>query len=164
MVYNELWALAEGASIFTDLVKPSNRIKFSATKPSDPVKREVSTADLPEVVLISTGMSAALHSTSSSTMCVRQYEWIIATGDLSLVNKLMPVEWAVFVAMSGWKAVLTALQWNGAGFVKRCDLGAIDNGFTDPERNRGIRGWSAIWRCEVEMHFRTQDLINAREP
>lgn len=167
MVYDSLWALAEGSSLLTSLVKPGNRIKFNQNSPRvrrDPIKREISTSDLPELILVSTGMSANLHQTSTSSSCTRNYEWIIATGDLIIVNTLLPVEWALFAAMANWKTIISSLQWNGHSFVKRANMTSVDNGLTDPERNRGIRGWSALWRCEVEMHFSTQEVIDAGNP
>lgn len=156
--YDALWALAEESALLTSLVRAGNRVKFNHTRPFHPVKQEVSEADLPELALASATSSANLHNTSSSSMIVRQYTWLLSTGDMSITNKLMPVEWALFAAMTNWKLVLGALTWNGEHFVKRANVVSIDNGFADPERNRGITGWSAAWTCEVEMHFATADL------
>lgn len=163
--YNALWDLAENSQQLTDLVKPANRIKFNQSGPPNrhPIKTQVSQADLPELVLVSTGLEASMHSTSSSSSCIRRFEWIISTGDMVIVDKLLPVEWAIFAAMAAWKTTVSVLTWNGLSFNKRMDITSVDNGLTDPSRNRGVQGWSALWRCEIEMHFATRDLITAAD-
>lgn len=157
-VYNALWSLAEGSDRLTEMVRLGNRIKFNQTDYSNPLKNEVGEADLPELVLVSTGSSGNIHQTSCSSMFTRTYEWIIATGDASVINVLLPLEFILFAAMTNWQSVLGPLTWQGLSFVKRANLLNINNGLTDSERNRGIVGWSAIWGIEVEMHFETRDL------
>jgi hypothetical protein len=159
LVYDALWTLAENSVVLTELVRVGNRIKFNHTGHFDPIKHEASEGDLPELVLVSTGCDGNLNQTSCSSMFTRRYEWLLATGDLSVVNRLLPLEFALFCAMSDWPAVVNALQWNGKPFCKRTGLTNVNNGLTDPERNRGIRGWSAIWSLEVEMHFMTSELV-----
>lgn len=162
MTYNALWALAEASSRLTDLVKLKNRIKFNFTGQSSPIKDEISNADVPELVLISSGSTGNLRNTSSSSMISRKYEWVLSTGDMSVVNKVLPVEWALFCAMTDYSRVLGALRWPADasdGFAKVTRLMDVDTGMTDADRNRGIQGWSSVWGIEVEMHFRTSDLI-----
>lgn len=160
-VYNALWSLADGSAQLTSLVRPGNMIRLNdTTRPRSPLKDEVSNADLPEIVLVSNAVNGNLLNTSSSSMIIRQFQWIIATGDMSVVRRLLPIEFALFSAMCNWPTVLGSLRWNDQPFVKRCGLVSVDNGLTDSERNRGIRGWSAIWTVEVEMHFRTLDLLS----
>lgn len=158
MIYGALWDLAETSVPLTSLVAIGNRVRFDSTKNVDPIKREITQSDLPELMLVATGGSGNLMETSSSSRFNRTYDWLLATGDLSMTQKLLPVEFALWCALHEWKSVVTALTWNGQPFVKRVSLNSVNNGFTDPERNRGIRGWSAIWSCEVETHFRSEDL------
>lgn len=161
-VYDALWSLAEASSELTSKVRVGNRVKFNHTGYDSPIKDEVSDADLPELVLVSTGSGGNLLQTSSTSMITRQYEWLLATGDMSVVNRLLPVEWALYAAMADWPSVLGALRWPSddtvEGFVKRAQLLSVNSGLTDSERNRGIVGWSSSWAIEVEMHFRTSDL------
>lgn len=166
LVYNALWTMAEASYPLTQLVRPGNRIKFNQTGQSDPTKRQVSNADLPELILVTTASNANIRGTSSSSMIIRQYDWIIATGDTSTVNKLLPVEWALFCAMCRWPYVLGPLKYPSDapdGFVKRANILSVNSGLTDPERNRGIMGWSSIWSLEVEMHFSTEALEQFNE-
>lgn len=159
-VYDALWTLAESSQLLTSLVKIGNRIKLNSPTDYSKIKDEVSRADLPELMLISSGSSANLRNSSSSSMITRQYEWLISTGNINVIGGLLQTEWALFCAMADWPATLNALTWNNAAFVKRCNIISMSAGISDPERNRGIEGWSAIWGIEVEMHFRTSDLLN----
>jgi hypothetical protein len=119
----------------------------------------VSTSDLPEVTLVANQSQANLHGTSSSSKLVYGYEWWIATGDVSVIRGILPVSWAVWCAMASWKDVVGALKWKGKTFCKRFDFVNQSLLLTDSEKNRGIRGFSSIWGCEVEMWFGTNDLI-----
>lgn len=160
--YNALWALAEESTLLTSLVKPGNRVKFNRQTRSSPVKDEVSDSDLPELTLVVTQLSGKLRNTSSTSMALVQYEWLIATGDPSVVRNVLPVMWAIFAAMAPWPSTAFALTWREKTFVKRLDMLEANLGLTDPDRNRGIDGWSAIWSSEVEMHFATTDVISSR--
>ncbi len=161
--YDALWALAEESDLLTSLVKVGNRIKLNKVRPGSPIKDEVSQADLPELVLVATSGQPNLRSTSSSSMTIRSYDWLVSTGDMSVSNKLLPVEWALFCAMANWPAILGALTWQGKSFIKRANFTGVSTGFSDPERNRGIAGWSSIWSVEVEMHFSTSDMLTANQ-
>lgn len=167
LAYDALWELAENSERLTSLVRLKNRIKFNHTGQSSPIKDEVSNTDLPELVLVSTASSGNLHETSNTSRITRQYEWIIATGDTRVQASLLEVEWALFAAMVNWPAVLGALRWPDDavdGFCKRTNILGINSGLTDPERNRGIIGWSSIWAIEVEMHFWSAQLRQVGQP
>ncbi len=162
-MYTALWDLAAASEYLSSLIRLKNRIRFDYAGQSSPIKDVVSNADLPELMLVATSGTPSLRNTSSSSMITRNYEWILSTGDMSVSNKLLDVEWAIFCAMVDWPDVVTALQWNGSRFVKRCAFTDLTVGQSDPERNRGIEGWSSVWALEVEMHFKTSDLqlVNA---
>lgn len=163
LTYDALWDMLLKHPGFVEDVKVGNRIRYNTTSRDDPRKREVQVADLPEVVLASDGLTANMLSTSSSSSCTRQYSWILATGDFRINAILHQVEWYVFVAMHNWRTVLTSLQWEGEPFVKNCRLSGVTSGYSDPAANRGIVGWSAVWRCEVDMVFKTSALLNELE-
>lgn len=158
MVYDALWDLAEGSNRVTELVRVGNRIKMREDKPSAGPKRQVSQGDLPELVLALTSGSGNLLSTSSSSMVIKQYGWQLATGDMN-PERLLQLEFALFAALVSWPTVLGALQWSGLEFVKRANLVGMESGREMVEQNRGVGGWASIWTLEVEMHFRTSDLV-----
>lgn len=162
LVYDALWQMLAERADLADLVKVGNRIDFGRPETPDPFKRTIAAADLPEVILVPAGMDANLFSTSSSSNCVRRYQWLLSTGDLRIHEGLHPVEWAIFCGMADWQTKLTSLEWpanSGRHFVKLADIDTVTEGKSDHEKNRGIAGWSAVWTCSVHMYFSTADLI-----
>lgn len=159
LVYDALWAMLEAHPQFVVDVKEGNRIKYNSSEDRDPLKQEILDADLPEVVLVQTSVSANLYQSSSGSMCLRQYSILVSTGDFRYNKFLAQVEWDIFTAMMLWKERLGSLQWKNKAFVKRSNILSATSGASDSERNRGIKGWSAIWTVEVEMHFTSQDLL-----
>lgn len=158
LVYTALWDLADASSELDALVRLRNRIRYDEDS-RDPEKRNYVDADTPELTLLATGVSGNMWNTSTTSMCVRRYSWMIVTGDMRLNYMLLPVEWALFKAMHSWKSVLAALQFEEKSFVKRVNLLDIQEGILRPnERQDGPRGWSCIWSIEVEMHFAIGDL------
>lgn len=159
MLFDAFWEMAEASVPLMELVKEGNRIKFN-TSDRDPIKSEIAAADLPELVLSTEGSTEVnLHRTSCSTSIQRQYSWIIATGDKRVKAYLYPVEFALMCAMANWKNTIGALTWQGQDFVKSAQLIGVTEGQSDPNANRGIMGWSTIWRCQVDMHFTTASLL-----
>lgn len=162
-VYDALWRLAEESPRLNALVRPRNRIKWNDRSWTPPDKLEVSDADMPELALLVTQLSGKIRWTSSGSQALLQFDWVLSTGDPSVIRSVLPVMWAVYAAMTPWVTnVVTGpnpLQYKGETFVKRVDLKEANLGFTDPERNRGIRGWSSVWSCEVEMAWKTDNVI-----
>lgn len=155
MTFAALWELAESSPRLGQIVRMGNRIKLSDR---DAFKPQVQSADLPELILVSEGLSGNLHETSSTSRFTRNYAWLISTGDMRLTHLLYPVEWALVTAMLRWKETLSRLVWRGDQFVKRAQITTVDEGVSDQDRNRGIAGWSSVWRVEVEMHFTTRTI------
>lgn len=164
LVYSALRTLPEGHPRFRELVRVGNRIGFDDQDDRDPLKSVVADADLPEAVLEVQTAMVKMHSTSSTSSMTQQFAWLISTGDQRVTDRLLEVEWTIFVGMLDWQRVLGALRWHGKSFCKRTDIVSCSAGLSDPARNRGIKGWSAIWRCEVEMHFATKDLLEELVP
>lgn len=160
MVFSELWALLEAKQTFKDLVLEGNRIRFDKQEKRDLKKSSVADADLPEVVLSVEGMTPGLFMSSSQSNCICRYAWMISTGDMRVIERLHPVDFVIFAAMAGWQERLGALTWNGKSFVKRTTIADVTQGITNPELNRGIKGWSSIWAVDVFMVFATKDLKN----
>lgn len=161
-VFNELWRMAEISTPLQSLIKAGNKIKFSnPNNPTvrGPVKDQVNVSDLPELVLSTIGSTTAnIHASSSTTQIQREYSWILSTGDFRTNYLLFPVQFAIYSAMTNWMGNLTALMWRENQFVKRCNYITLQEGLSNPQLNRGIKGWSSLWACSVDMHFRTSDL------
>lgn len=159
MVITELWNMLLAHPCFVRDVKEANRIRFDIANNRDPLKATVMVADLPEVSIVTLSGTGNLMSNSSASQIVRQFSVLISTGDYRYSEFLAPMEWIVFCAMTGWKNRLTALTWHDRKFVTRANMTSIASGLSDPEKNRNVKGWSAVWNVEVEMHFMTSDLL-----
>lgn len=158
MVYSALWQMADETPELTSLVKMRNRIRYD-TLDRNPEKRAYSDADCPELALHTAGLTGNLWASSTSSIIQRQYSWILITGDLRITERLMPVEWALFVAMHRWKEVLGALRWENKPFVHRMNMINIQEGVLRPVENMDApRGWSAVWNIVVDFNFDTKDL------
>lgn len=162
MTFSALWELAIKHEPLSNLIKLANRVRFDDATNRNPIKKTAAASDHPELILISEGTGTInMRSSSCSSMIVRRYAWIINTGDLRVNHILNPVEWALFCAMNAWPNVLRELEWKNQKFIKRVGLIEVQHGRLDNERITGLIGWSAVWRCEVEMHFPTADLTGA---
>ena len=157
MVYTSLWHLVEANAALNELVLLRNRLRYDRDR--DPEKRIVTDADLPELALVSAGVAGNMWNTSSTSMLMRRYNFIVTTGDFRITERLLPVEWALFRALHGWKSILSSLVWNSEHFVKRVNLLDIQEGILRPDDRRyGPRGWATVWGIEVEMHFSVRSL------
>ena len=159
LTYDAIWGMLEAHPGFVADVKEGNRIKYNLDVDRDPLKQQILPADLIEVVIAQTNVTANLFISSSGSMCTRQYNILVSTGDWRYTRYLAQVEWDVYTATMLWKERLGALTWKGKTFVKRANIVGASSGAADPERNRGIKGWSGVWTVEVEMHFSSNDLL-----
>ena len=144
-VYEALWSLLNASSEFSRLVKLQNRIAFTA-------------ADLPEVRLIPTELTLHQGRTSSSTSVELTFELQVATGDQRLDVELFPLAWAIIKATSNWQATMAALTWQSVAFVVQTLLSEAQIGVSQADLNRGIKGWSSIWKWTALTWFTTTDL------
>jgi hypothetical protein len=161
MVYTTLWDMLLSHPAISRDVEVGNLIRFDSPTDRNPMKDTKSAGDYPQIMLLSNSMNCNLNNTSSTSMATRSYSWHIATGDLRYSEFLGRVEWYIFCAMLAWRTKLTALTWKNLNFVKRVNItqamAGIDMGLQDKTQ---LAGWKAIWTIEVEMHFKTLDLIN----
>jgi len=156
IVFKSLWNCAEASEHVTELVRLKNRIRLDQN--NDPIKRTVTDADLPELTLLTDGGNVGLQVTSSGTKITKNFAWMIATGQTLVCERILPVEFALVRAMKNWPEHVAQETWNGKRFVNVVRMNDITEGESDPERNRGIKGWSALMNIEVEMTFQTGDL------
>jgi len=157
MVHTELWNMLLAHPGFVRDVKEGNRIRFDSDTNRDPLKNVVQVADTPSVMIVGNTVSFNLMETSSTSLVKRQYAVMIATGDMRN-NILAVVEWEVFCALLSWKTRLSALQWKKKAFAKVMRAVSGASRLDDLKQNMNLKGWSAVWQVEVEMHFVTSDL------
>ena len=159
LVHNALWALLEAHQGFVNLVPANNRIKFTGDLRA-PIKDQISTADLPEVRIVPTGGEAHLKRTSNSSSVLKRWEIQVSTGDqrVDYTKGVFAVEWEILIALQDWITALKAITWTSKPFVVTAKPATVREGVTEADLNRGIKGWSALWACEVEMFFQTSDM------
>lgn len=137
--------------------KEGNLIRFDSDGNRFPFKENILDADTPELTLAPTGFPvASLHHASNVSRITQSYTWIIVSGDyrVRIVNE---VAFAIIRASLEWakSGYLTSLLWEDQNYVKDYRLLPAEQGDTDPELNRGIRGWTVLFGVEVDMFFQT---------
>jgi hypothetical protein len=157
--YEALWDCLEARSEFTDLVKPANRIKFTATR-RDPWERLAACQSFPAVAIVPvrTPESASRVDADSHTTDVEKWFAVFVGSGDQRVDDLFEVEFAILRAMTGWRTNVGAVQWNSRDCVLDCALynhpEAMDNQLIE----RGIRGWNAVWTGRILFYFVTTEL------
>ncbi len=153
-VYDGVWKLLEDRSMFRDLIKKGNRIKF-AGKARMPIKSDISTEDTPELRIIPAGTEPHLEQSSNGSRITEQFDIILTTGDMRTDAVLYPVKWEIFRAFSDWATTLKDLTYKGKKFVVLARLLTTVDGISETDLARGIKGWTTVWRLAVDMWFET---------
>ncbi len=160
-VIRALWLIVEDVSDFGKLVKPGNRIRFDGSD-RDPVKGDVSEADLPEVLIFASNTTPNTPGTTSSSFAeLVTFEIQVASGDQRLSHKHFPVMWALtraFANVGGTLARLRTLTWNDEVFVNMVRVTGTTTGISETDLNRVIKGWAGTVTVDVLMIFRLSSL------
>lgn len=179
-VYETLWAVLEANPAFCALVSPENRIKYVddiSVTPARPARRfperdSRQPPEHPQVLIEAEGGPTGMYSTSDATVVRETFRIFVLTGDRRLCypqgaayQGLFPIQWAILRAMMGWESPLRALTWSGkAGFVHHCDVSIRKMDIGNPRlpaqhQPAKTEGWNLVWQGEVEMWFRSADLV-----
>lgn len=151
-VYNSLWDMLESRQAIHSMVRIGNRTKFNIPLP---LKDEVSTSDLPELRVVTSGSTPHIFRTSNSSSVVKRYEVIVITGDQRF-EVLFPLEFEILRALSTWPTKVAMLTWNSVKFVNLVrPTTSFDDLLQQEALQRGIKGWITIWSVEVQMFFQT---------
>jgi len=153
-LYSALWSQVTRSARLSELVVEGNRVRYDETSSRDPLKQSPQVpGDMPELALIVEGTSLVnTHFNSRDVRVVKRYAWIITTGQFGL-QLLHDVEWHLLCSLVDWRQPLGELELEGKRFVTRTDVLETTQGISNPELNRNLIGWSALWRCEVECVF-----------
>jgi len=159
MVYTELWTIIEARAEIDELVLVSNRIRYDETR--DPHKENISTRDVPEILLAPEGIVSNLKASTNSTTVTKVYGIRISTGDYRYTSYLAQVEWMLFGALVDIRNTLGALQWQGKSFIQSVRIDSNVLGFSDVDdvqRQERKRGWADLMRISVDMRFSQSQL------
>jgi hypothetical protein len=163
-LYTAIWTLLEDDNDLAEIVEVGNCVKYDSDTDRNPLKEQVATSDLPEVVLLFDGAAVNLHNTSSSSRILARYQLVINAGDYRLNVVANQINWLIICNFARWQSTLTELKWKNLPFVKCVRLNNAQVGESDPQRNRQIRGWVTIWQAEIECHIKTSDLVFTESP
>ncbi len=157
-VVTATWTMLENNADFLALVpQVGNRIKYIGSNLA-PEKNEVLTADFPTTRIVAVQFLPRPHNTSDSSGLDVVYEIQVAQGEQWL-QPLLDISFAVYRALSPWRETMHALTWEGNQFVTCAKPVEVEPISLDNQKlNRGIRGWSAVWRGLIQMDFPTADL------
>jgi len=162
MVLTGLWDCLLAHPSFVRDVADKNMIRFDSNDRSPMKEAVVQVADMPQVTITPESFQANLQETSSTTRLSQLYNIGIVTGDLRY-QFLGNVQWLVAISLLAWKTRLAPMTWKGEKFVKVVRLQAGGSGLVGSDagntNNKNLFGWSSVMRVEVEMHFRTSDLL-----
>jgi len=158
-VFDGLWEILEDSAEFDALVPVGpRRVKYIGGS-RDPMIHGSTPSDFPQVCIEPVGGFSQAEWTSNSGKMKKTFQVKIATGDKRLDYKIFQVEWAIYRAMSNWRAVMSSLTWKGKAFVDHVGVYDHEETLKEREMSRGDTGWSTVWTGEVWMHFTTSDLI-----
>jgi hypothetical protein len=160
-VYSAIWDMIADWPGLNELVRLRNQIRYDSPTDRNVNKRDIASADIPELVLVADSLTSNTHNTCSTSMCTRQYSILVSSGDFRYSAVFAQLEWLLFATSHDFNSRLGKLVWpfeSDWHFVKRWDLPSGSVGESDPKLNRKITGWAGIWTLEVEMHFRRSDI------
>ena len=155
LIHEGAWAALATLDPDGLLIKPGNRIKLDR---HDAIKQTIQDADLPEVLLIPRQGAGNITATSSSVSMEVTFDWLISTGTYAVAARLYPTLWLLFRTMHKFLSTARSLQYKDRAFVNGVALNSASVGETDPERNRGIRGFSAAMNFTVKLTFPIGDI------
>lgn len=155
LAYEGLWKVVESNSYLVELINPGNRIKFDERRG---MKDGISDADLPELALLPDGGAFNLRRSTCEIRLTRAYNWVVVTGDFRVNQSYNTITWELFVAMHNWEEILRSLLWRGCPFIQDCILTSCDEGISMSDLERGIRGWTGLWKVELHMQFHLQNI------
>jgi hypothetical protein len=151
---NALWEALESNTNFTDLVKEANRIKLDSG--FRPFKSTLVESSVPEVCILPVGKRLFEEAPCDGATIVQSLHITVATGR-ERTSDLLDVEWRVIQTIA--KAIyastghLQSLTWNAEQIIKNVNILPMEEGLTNDEVNRELRGWAAILPLEVKMFF-----------
>ncbi len=154
-IHNATWEVLEVSDLFTEMVKPQNRVKLNDDKrAADPFRQVIREGDLPEVRVIPVACEINTHKSSNSLMVLYRWEVQVSTGDKRMTPMMFPLSWAILRALYNWSTKLTPLTWKGQTFVVKAEPTEIVIGVTDEDLARGVPGWTGVWSGLTECWFK----------
>lgn len=154
-VYALLFTVGGGANLLAAEIAAGNRVSYGTEIEYNrkPQKDTVTTADIPELILVDEGGNTNLHASSSGMMYKQSLGIYVSTGDWRYGTIASKLNWYILCNLQVWQTTLGALTWRGEKFVKNIELVPIQIGESNPERNRNLNGFNLVWRIVFELRI-----------
>lgn len=157
VAFNGLQWVKNPVNALSTWVLPGNRVDFSQND-DNPQKNMIADADTPEIQLVDEGGTFNPHANSSQCDYVMNLGIYCSTGDLRLPI-VSAMNWYIMVNMGNWRQSLPGIvKWRNENIVKNFVMSNVQIGESNPERNRGIKGWNCLWRFQLDLRISTVNL------
>lgn len=157
LIYEAIYNISLQNAILQQYIKANNYVKLDQKTHT---KANISTADLPELILSQTNVTGNLTASSSRSSIVAIYNWIVTQGSWDLAHLTSELQWGLLTASATCCERLGSLRWNEEKFLHNVELGNIEVTVIDSENNRGIQGWSINWPLLITMQLSRNELRN----
>lgn len=117
-------------------------------------------ADLPELAIEPSGGPTNINL--ASNLCSMDWGMTLGinSGDQRVTEVLNPVLFAVWATLAA-KLIdgpVMSLQWQNQVFVHHYSVQNVTIGKSNPDMNRGIKGWTSICSLLFNLHFDTNTI------
>lgn len=150
ILFDGLWEVFAANPLIDALVRDRNRIKFDTVLG---LKDTIQHGDLPEIVIVPVGHSQEDLGTSGTGRITESYRIFISTDD-KRPDFIHALQWELYRCLETFNSVKAGtLLYNGIRFIELLRISSGNQSITNPELNRGIKGWCAAWDFTVDMCF-----------
>lgn len=169
MAFSGLWDVLNASEAFVAVVPPVNQIRYDTNVRQPEKARGPEAAELPgdrPLVRIQPNSGAEYLPSgvsSSSTKLVKNYQILLALGDLRVNAWLNPMQFIIVGALCNWMDILPSLVWQGRfandQFIKTMRVSGIPEGKNvNDAATRGIQTWASLFNVSLEMWFTSANL------
>lgn len=159
-VLNAFWDILESNADFCSLVKADNRIKLESGH--RPFKSTLVETSVPEVSILPAGKQLFDESTCGGAFIVQKLQLTVASGK-EAINSIHDTEWQIiksmYTAINSSTEDLMSLQWEGEEIIKQMTFLPMEEGLTNTDQNRELRGWAAILPLDVKLYLTNSLLL-----
>lgn len=157
IAYDGLIAALFKAPSVRAAIKEGNRIIYDSL--NNPAKQNITSADVPELLIYGNGLSGTLHFNADSCKLTTTYLLQISSGSFNSrdVHNLML---SCIVALLNWKKTIHSLTYEGKTFIKDVRINPSPIGTSNADANRQVRGWAALIGIELDLYLNSQSLID----
>lgn len=172
LAFRGIWTILETDTALigsSGLVPSNNCVKMFFQEDEDgasykrgPQRSNYQDADFPELRVVKTGGFTHEYFDSNSHRVQAHFRIDTRTGDQQ-TDKICLVQWQTIIAMSKWRAVLSALTLPATGFSSATYI--FDCGMMDFKENLEpgplIKGWHQAWNGYIDMVVSQSAIIAA---